>query len=237
MKNSKNQLKGKLGVSKKGKNKIKNNLLQQTINNGKYVFSGALHENPQPNVYNVDKNDFMKVVQHLTGLQSNSTKFESEITRLHKIRSPPLTNVRQLDLIQVRVPTLAAPQVFPYTELFRPPFHFVIGCPLVDMPLTNYIESPIITYMRNIQDSMINYDVSRGNQFQSYPIETEVFNNVNVQYQPQYYPIQRQVFNNVESFQASYTLHPNLVELPISVFMRRFQLFDCNSSKDNQFQY
>ncbi|KAL5063307.1 hypothetical protein RYX36_025044, partial [Vicia faba] len=92
-------------------------------------------------------NDFKNVVRHLTGLQSNATKPESEITTLQKIR----------------------PQEFHCTELSGPPFH------LVDMQWINYVESqsPITPYMRNFQESMMNYHVSRGNQLQSYPLETQ----------------------------------------------------------------
>lgn len=52
-----------------------------------------------------------------------------------------------------------------------------------------------------------------------------VLSNVNVQYQTQ-------VVSNVEPYQASYVLRPNLVESPIFTFMRRFQLFEYDTSRE-----
>jgi hypothetical protein len=38
--------------------------------------------------------------------------------------------------------------------------------------------------MRNFQDPTMNFDYSRGNQFQLCPSRPQVFNNINAQYQP-----------------------------------------------------
>lgn len=140
MRNSKHQLDEKLGANKMGKNKIKKSPLPNN------AFSGLFHENPVPNVNHIDKNDFKNVVQHLTGLQSN----ESEITRLQKIRPPPLTNVNIQYLPQYYTnQTQVVNNLEPYWASYalRP----------------NLVESPISAFMRRFQ--MFDYDTSRDNKF------------------------------------------------------------------------
>jgi hypothetical protein len=94
--------------------------------------------------------------------------------------------------VPVQVPV--APQHAPYHPL-PGPLKPIIGPSVVDNSCTNIVESPISAFMRNFQNSTMNFDNSRGNQFQSYPPQSQVLNDVNVQLQsiiqsqPQHYPM------------------------------------------------
>ncbi|PPS16103.1 hypothetical protein GOBAR_AA04481 [Gossypium barbadense] len=64
--NSKNQLIDHLGVNKTGKNIRKSPLHQLNFGNN------ATREQLQPQVYNINKNDFRNIVQQLTGSPSRN---------------------------------------------------------------------------------------------------------------------------------------------------------------------
>lgn len=117
---------------KLGVNKMEKNPLQNYINKLKQWFQCGSHEYPHPNVYHIHNNDFKNVVQHLTWLQSNAPKAESEITKFQKIRLSSLTNVIQLDSIHVKFRNASPAQEFPYIALSGPPLQHVTGYHLVD---------------------------------------------------------------------------------------------------------
>ncbi|MED6113580.1 hypothetical protein PIB30_072202 [Stylosanthes scabra] len=185
---------GNLGVNKMGKNIRKSPLHQTNFgNNGGSSSSAAAAavisiasrpSHPQPQVYNISKNDFRDVVQQLTGSPSlhnatpprppqNSSKPQS--MRLQKIRPPPLTPINRPPL---RPPVPAAPapaevSMVPYNNnngLSRPA---QFGQPGPNPPLqhpgemtwANTAESPISAYMRILQNSMMDPG-SKGNQVQ-----------------------------------------------------------------------
>ncbi|TYI15414.1 hypothetical protein ES332_A08G184300v1 [Gossypium tomentosum] len=91
--NSKNQLIDHLGVNKTGKNIRKSPLHQLNFGNN------AIREQLQPQVYNINKNDFRNIVQQLTGSPSRNKPLprpplnpsKPQSMRLQKIRPPPLT--------------------------------------------------------------------------------------------------------------------------------------------------
>ncbi|GMJ12504.1 hypothetical protein like AT1G32610 [Hibiscus trionum] len=93
MDNSKNRLNDPLGVSKTGKNIKKSPSHQPNFAN-----NGA-RQQPQPQVYNISKNDFRNIVQQLTGSPSRNDPLprppqnppKPQSMRLQKIRPPPLT--------------------------------------------------------------------------------------------------------------------------------------------------
>ncbi|CAI8588170.1 unnamed protein product [Vicia faba] len=206
MDNSKNRLNDSLGVNKLGKNIRKSPLHQPNFGNN------AARQQPQPQVYNISKNDFRDIVQQLTGSPSqdhpprpphNPPKPQS--MRLQKIRPPPLSPINRPRLPPpMPMPMPTAPPPVPYNNGPRPA-HYVQGQPSPS-PLTpgdlwaNTTESPISAYMRYLQNSMMDPG-SRGNQFQSQP-------------QPHPYP-QHQAHGNFQHQPPSTALLPTPPVPPI----------------------
>ncbi|KEH29710.1 hypothetical protein MtrunA17_Chr4g0025151 [Medicago truncatula] len=163
---------GSLGVNQTRKNKRKISFQQTSdgndiIPNGKYLYPHSDH-------YEVHEDEFKSFVQHITGNKSNALR-------------PP-------DPVQVSAPT--PPSQAQYNAIPVHPVQPITGNPLVDNPRSNLVEFPISASMRNSQDLLpLNIGNSGGNQFQSYPNQSQVFNNINVQYNPiitsqeHYYPI------------------------------------------------
>ncbi|KAK7853761.1 protein haiku1 [Quercus suber] len=111
MDNMKNRNNEHLGVNKIGKNIRKSPLHQPNFANN----NPAARQQPQPQVYNISKNDFRNIVQQLTGSPSqeplprppnNPPKPQS--MRLQRIRPPPLTPINRPH-IPPPVPHPAAP--------------------------------------------------------------------------------------------------------------------------------
>lgn len=172
-----------LGINKMGKN-IKKSPLHQPN------FASPARQQPQPQVYNINKNDFRNIVQQLTGSPShhqeplaprppqNPPKPAS--MRLQKIRPPPLTPINRPPIaIQPPAPMPAPsqpPTMVPYNNNFaRPPLpQYGQPSPTMLPPFTpgdawaNTAESPISAYMRYLQYSIIDPG-SRSTQPQSYP--------------------------------------------------------------------
>ncbi|KAJ4834466.1 hypothetical protein Tsubulata_007922 [Turnera subulata] len=168
MDNSKNRQADHLGVNKIGKNIKKSPLHQPNFANN------PNRQQPQPQVYNISKNDFRNIVQQLTGSPSqeplprpppqNPPKPQS--MRLQKIRPPPLTPINRPH-IPPPVPAPAPPpQVpVPYSNNFvrpGPPGQFGQPSPTMMPPFTpgdsvwaNTAESPISAYMRYLQNSIM----------------------------------------------------------------------------------
>nr|XP_043628324.1 protein HAIKU1-like [Erigeron canadensis] len=130
-----------LGVNKIGKNIRKSPLHQPS-------FANPARQQPQPQVYNINKNDFQSIVQQLTGSPSrqsqeplprpplNSPKQAN--MRLQRIRPSPLTPLNvgrprmpmhhlpaQEQMLPHRPPNGTAPGGVPYngSNLGRPPHH------------------------------------------------------------------------------------------------------------------
>ncbi|XP_062073625.1 protein HAIKU1-like [Humulus lupulus] len=177
MDNSKNRQNDHLGVNKLGKNIRKSPLHQPNFNNN------ATRQQPQPQVYNISKNDFRNIVQQLTGSPSqdplprpphNPPKPQS--MRLQKIRPPPLTPINRPPLIPPPVPMSVAPPPVSYNNSFvRPPQFGQLQSPMPLQPLTpgdtvwaNTAESPITAYMKYLQNSFLDPS-PRGNFGQSHP--------------------------------------------------------------------
>ncbi|KAA8525883.1 hypothetical protein F0562_008017 [Nyssa sinensis] len=150
-----------LGVNKMGKNIRKSPLHQPN-------FANTTRQQPQPQVYNINKNDFRNIVQQLTGSPSqeplprpphNPPKPPS--MRLQRIRPPPLTPINQPQIpIHPQAPTQAP--VVPYSNTFVRPAQFGQPSPTTMLPLTpgdsvwsNTADSPISAYMRYLQNSII----------------------------------------------------------------------------------
>ncbi|KAL3499894.1 hypothetical protein ACH5RR_038987 [Cinchona calisaya] len=159
-----------LGINKMGKN-IKKSPMHQPN------FSNTARQQPQPQVYNINKNDFRNIVQQLTGSPShhqeppvprpsqNPPKPAS--MRLQKIRPPPLTPINRPPMaMQPPVPVpgpTQPPAGVPYNNNFaRPPLpQYGQPSPTILPPFTpgdawrNTAESPISAYMRYLQNSII----------------------------------------------------------------------------------
>ncbi|KAL3834951.1 hypothetical protein ACJIZ3_009687 [Penstemon smallii] len=160
-----------LGVNKMGKN-IKKSPLHQP-NFASAAANAAPRQQPQPQVYNINKNDFRNIVQQLTGSPSrepqprppqNNPKPPNH--RLQRVRPPPLapTNRPQVPIhpyYPVQGPPHGQPPAsLPYPNQFsRPP-----PPPQYDQPLlpstpndlwANTTESPVSAYMRYLQNSII----------------------------------------------------------------------------------
>lgn len=136
-----------LGVNKLGKNIRKSPLHQPN-------FPNPSRQQPEPQVYNINKNDFRNIVQRLTGPNSqqlanippphNPPKPQSE--RLQKIRPPPLTPPVNRPPIPIPMP----PQHVHNNGFLRPP----VQSPMPVLA-NNVAESPVSAYMRYLQSSML----------------------------------------------------------------------------------
>jgi len=103
MDNSKNRHNDHLGVNKMGKNIRKSPLHQPNFANN------PARQQPQPQVYNISKNDFRNIVQQLTGSPSHepaprppNNLPKPPSMRLQKIRPPPLTPINLTYPLQFR---------------------------------------------------------------------------------------------------------------------------------------
>ncbi|XP_022717794.1 protein HAIKU1-like [Durio zibethinus] len=176
MDNSKNRHNDHLGVNKSGKNIKKSPLHQPNFANN------AARQQPQPQVYNISKNEFRNIVQQLTGSPSqdplprppqNPPKPQS--IRLQKIRPPPLTPINRPHIPPpVPAPGNApapVPPPAPYNNMVRPG-QYGQTSPTMLQPVipggavwANTAESPISAYMRYLQASLIDPSPV-GNQVQ-----------------------------------------------------------------------
>ncbi|XP_057977460.1 protein HAIKU1-like [Malania oleifera] len=170
---SKNRHNDHLGVNKIGKNIRKSPLHQPN-------FGNTARQQPQPQVYNISKNDFRSIVQQLTGSPSqeplprpphNPPKPPS--MRLQKIRPPPLTPINRPHIHpppQALGPAMAprpAPEPAPYNSLVRPaqfgqPSPASLPLAPGDLVWSNTAESPISAYMRYLQSSIIDSGPRQG---------------------------------------------------------------------------
>ncbi|GAB4857829.1 hypothetical protein Ancab_015734 [Ancistrocladus abbreviatus] len=175
-----------LGVNKMGKN-----IRKSPIHQPNFVSTGnsnaPARQQPQPQVYNISKNDFRSIVQHLTGSPSHETLLrppnnppKPPSMRLQRIRPPPLTPVNRPPIgsmvpAQAPVTTQAqgkamAPSQVPYTNNFARPPQF--GQPASaamppsmpsDSAWVNPALSPLSAYMQQLQ-SCLNDVGPRPNQ-------------------------------------------------------------------------
>ena len=181
-----------LSVNNKGKN-IGENSFQHKIDFDNDIITTSRHLYPYSNFYEVHRDEFKSFIQHITGNQSNSPKPHTKVTRLQMNRPPPLSIVRPPVLVQV--PDPLPPSQAPYNAF--PGYHVqsVTSPPLANNSQNNLDESPISAFMRNFQESNMNFGSSEGNPFQPYPHQPQLFNNINVQYKPitqsqeYYYPM------------------------------------------------
>ncbi|KAK8489744.1 hypothetical protein V6N13_046949 [Hibiscus sabdariffa] len=172
MDNSKNRLNDHLGVNKIGKNIKKSPLHQPNFANN------AARQQPQPQVYNISKNDFRNVVQQLTGSPSHNDPLprppqnphKPQSMRLQRIRPPPLTPINRPRIphpIPVPAPAPShapapVPPPAPYNSGFVRPSQYGQPSPTMLQPMVpgdalwaNTAESPISAYMRYLQTSLI----------------------------------------------------------------------------------
>ncbi|KAL6193502.1 hypothetical protein ACLB2K_034586 [Fragaria x ananassa] len=184
MDNSTNRHTDHLGVNKMGKNIRKSPLHQPNFGNGTAgaanAVNAAARQQPQPQVYNISKNDFRNIVQQLTGSPSQDPlprppqgPPKPQSMRLQKIRPPPLTPINR-PVVPSPAPVQAAPPPVPYNNGFVRPPHFGQPSPTLMPPFPpgemwpNTAESPISAYMRYLQTSMLD-PTPRGNQPQHQP--------------------------------------------------------------------
>ncbi|XP_059275713.1 protein HAIKU1-like [Lycium ferocissimum] len=160
-----------LGVNKLGKNIKKSPIHQPNFNNA----NSANRQQPQPQVYNINKNDFRSIVQQLTGSPSqepqprppphNPPKPPS--MRLQKIRPPPLAPINRPQIPMHPPAPMPAPGQpaggVAYNNNFArpPPPQYGQPSPPMMPPFNpgdvwaNTAESPISAYMRYLQHSII----------------------------------------------------------------------------------
>ncbi|RHN60613.1 hypothetical protein MtrunA17_Chr4g0027741 [Medicago truncatula] len=181
-----------LSVNNRGKN-IGENYFQHKIDFDNEIITTSRNLYPYSNFYEVHRDEFKSFIQHITGNQSNSPKPHTKVTRLQKNRPPPLSIVRPP--ISVQVPDPLPPSTAPYNTFLGHHVQSFTGPPLVNNLQNNLDESSISAFMRNFQESNMSFDNSEGNHFQPYPHQPQLFNNINVQYQPitqsqeYYYPM------------------------------------------------
>lgn len=181
-----------LGVNKMGKNIRKSPLHQPNFAANNNV---ANRQQPQPQVYNISKNDFRNIVQQLTGSPSqeplprppqNPPKPQS--MRLQKIRPPPLAPINRPHvppMVSAPAPAPAQapaaaplPPPVPYNNgLVRPPPHYGQSMPQFgqvqpvapwDLAWNSTAESPISAYMRDLQNAIVDHG-PRGSQRPPHP--------------------------------------------------------------------
>nr|GMD97322.1 protein HAIKU1-like [Ipomoea batatas] len=164
-----------LGVNKMGKNIKKSPIHQPNFSNANVGGAGGARPQPQPQVYNINKNDFRSIVQQLTGSPlrepaprpPNAPKPQN--TRLQKIKPPPLTPINRPQLPIRPPPQMVGPPQgptnVPYNNSFArppppPPQYGQPPSPVLP-PFTptdiwaNTAESPISAYMRYLQTSIV----------------------------------------------------------------------------------
>ncbi|KAK6947423.1 VQ protein [Dillenia turbinata] len=177
MDNSKNRHNEHLGVNKLGKNIRKSPLHQPNFANN----NNTRPQQPQPQVYNISKNDFRNIVQQLTGSPSRGEPLprpphnppKPPSMRLQRIRPPPLNPPINRPHMPVPAPITGPVPVpgglvaiqgppHPYDGGFARPAQFGQPSPTLWQPLTpgeavwaNTAESPISAYMRYLQNSII----------------------------------------------------------------------------------
>lgn len=163
-----------LGVNKLGKNIKKSPIHQPNFNN-----ANSARQQPQPQVYNINKNDFRSIVQQLTGSPSPSQEPQPRpphnppkppSMRLQKIRPPPLAPINRPRFPMHPPAPMPAPGQPPaagvaYNNNFArpppPPQYGQPSPPMLPSPFTpgdvwaNTAESPISAYMRYLQNSII----------------------------------------------------------------------------------
>ncbi|KAI3453412.1 hypothetical protein Pfo_010075 [Paulownia fortunei] len=149
-----------LGVNKMGKN-IKKSPLHQPN------FASAARQQPQPQVYNINKNDFRNVVQQLTGspLRDPPPRPPQNHPKPQIIGYRDRPQVPIHPHLSIPVPAQAQPSVpLPYANNFArppPPVQYDQPSPNILLPPTptdvwsNTTESPISAYMRYLQNSII----------------------------------------------------------------------------------
>jgi len=178
-----------MGVNQIGMDK-RNISFQQTIDFENNIISSGRHLYPYSDFYVVHKDEFKSFIQHITGKKSNAVR-------------PPIP-------VQASAPV--PPSHGLYNALPAHPMQPITGNHLVDNPQNNNVEFPIYASMRNSQDLLpLNIGNSGGNQFQPYPHQSQVFNNINVQYHPiiksqeHYYPTNgsNQFVNDFHSLQTN----------------------------------
>ncbi|KAI4303320.1 hypothetical protein MLD38_038966 [Melastoma candidum] len=184
MDNSRSRQNDHLGVNKIGKNIRKSPIHQPTnscsssgssltnVSDGNNNSGNAPRQQPQPQVYNISKNDFRSIVQQLTGSPARdrdplprppNNLPKSHSTRLQKIRPPPLTPMNRPHMPpQAAIP--AAPPPVPYDNsgfvrshpYGQPsPRNFQTISPGVLPFVGNTNESPISAYMRYLQAPLV----------------------------------------------------------------------------------
>lgn len=181
---SKNKQNEVLGVNKIGKNIKKSPLHQPNFGNIPST------QQPQPQVYNINKNDFRNIVQQLTGSsQEPSTRppqnpaAKQQSLRLQRIRPPPLTPINRPRVPPpVPVSSITPPQVPYYNGQFKSgqcdqssamfqgqpaPTQLPQSIP-ADSVWPKPADSPISAYMRYLQSSGID-SPGMGNKAQPLP--------------------------------------------------------------------
>jgi len=71
------------------------------------------------------------------------------------------------------------PSQAPYNTLIENHVESINCPPIVYNSKNNLVESPMSAFMKNFQEPTMNFSDSRGNQFQLYPHQPQVFNNIN----------------------------------------------------------
>ncbi|KAL8495888.1 hypothetical protein ACS0TY_019855 [Phlomoides rotata] len=159
-----------LGVNKIGKN-IKKSPLHQPN------FASAARQQPQPQVYNINKNDFRNIVQQLTGSplrdpppRPPQNHPRPPNNRLQRVRPPPLAPTARPQVpihpqMPIRMPIQGQPSgPMPYPNNHgRPPpptMQYDQLSPNLLPPTPNDVwsnttESPISAYMRYLQNSIM----------------------------------------------------------------------------------
>lgn len=180
-KNKQNEL---LGVNKMGKNIKKSPLHQPNFGN----IPSTQQPQPQPQVYNINKNDFRNIVQQLTGSSQEPSSRPPQIPakqqslRLQRIRPPPLTPINR-PRVPPPVPVSTTLPQIPYNNgQFRPAQYDQSSTMFQGQPAPTQLpqsipadsiwpktaDSPISAYMRYLQSSAID-SPALGNQAQPLP--------------------------------------------------------------------
>ncbi|XP_010540782.1 PREDICTED: protein HAIKU1-like [Tarenaya hassleriana] len=175
MDNSRQRQSDHLGVNKIGKNIRKSPLHQPNFAN-----ANTARPQPQPQVYNISKNDFRSIVQQLTGSPSRESlprppqnPPKPQNTRLQRIRPAPLTQISRPPVPPHAMAPPPVPAQFNSNFARPPPQPYARPLPQAMQPMTghgdqawsNTAESPVSVYMRYLQSSIAESGPD-GNQVQ-----------------------------------------------------------------------
>ncbi|URE03366.1 VQ motif [Musa troglodytarum] len=168
-----------------GVNKLSKNIRKTPPHHPTYYYSDQKPpQQPQPQVYNISSKDFRSIVQQLTGTPSRDSSPvpnphplpRPPSTRLQKIRPPPLAAIARPPPPSLTAAARLPPTCHPPIPYQNPSFNLPpapvahpnwdpssFSRPFISAGFAGpaWAESPVSTYMRYLESSLVSSDTSR----------------------------------------------------------------------------